>query len=301
MKPTLLVTVVIPAYNHAKYIQEAIDSVIDQTYKNIELIIINDGSSDKTHEKIMEKEEACRNRFVKFTYLNRENKGLINTLNEALNLTHGEYFSMLGSDDYYYRNKIEKQIDFFKNNVQYALHYGNVTFVNSKSQIIKNGKTKSFKSGFVFDKLIYKNFIPLPSVMVKTKIVKEIGGFDTRFFLEDYPLWLKIAKKYKIGFTTDSLTHYRVHNTQASGNILKMIKETEKILLDWKAEKYYKHAINQLYLRWFSDLVKTKHIKEAEYYMLKALPSSFYKPRFIRNYIKLYLKKRDIDQPPFGK
>src|SRR5471030_745000 len=94
-----LVSIAIPSYNHDRYIQECINSVINQDYENIELIIIDDGSTDKSVEKIKEMLFACGKRFVRFDFRSRENKGLSATLREATEWSNGIYFSVLASDD----------------------------------------------------------------------------------------------------------------------------------------------------------------------------------------------------------
>src|SRR5665647_800828 len=94
-----LISVAIPCYNHERYIQDCIKSVIDQDYENIELIIIDDGSSDNSVEKIKEMIPACEERFVRFGFRNRENKGLSATLNEAIEWCRGTYYSSIASDD----------------------------------------------------------------------------------------------------------------------------------------------------------------------------------------------------------
>ncbi|MGA6331370.1 glycosyltransferase family 2 protein, partial [Acinetobacter baumannii] len=102
-----LVSIVIPCYNHANFVQDCIQSVIAQTYQNIELIIIDDGSKDGSVEKIQEFIGECEKRFVRFEFRNRPNKGLSATLNEALEWCQGEYFSAIASDDMMLNDKIE--------------------------------------------------------------------------------------------------------------------------------------------------------------------------------------------------
>ncbi|EPK1752121.1 glycosyltransferase family 2 protein, partial [Acinetobacter baumannii] len=95
---TPLVSIVIPCYNHVDYVQDCIQSIIDQTYQNIELIIIDDGSKDESVLKINEMLKKCENRFSRFEFRHRPNKGLSATLNEALEWCQGEYFATLASD-----------------------------------------------------------------------------------------------------------------------------------------------------------------------------------------------------------
>ena len=107
-----LVSVVIPCYNHENFVQDSIQSVINQTYQNIELIIIDDGSKDGSVEKIQEMIPACQERFVRFEFRYRPNKGLSATLNEALEWCEGDFVSFLSSDDYYHKDKIFFQANY---------------------------------------------------------------------------------------------------------------------------------------------------------------------------------------------
>jgi len=104
--PEPLVSVVIPCYNHEKHVQECIQSIIDQDYQNIELIIIDDGSKDGSVGKIEEMILGCKVRFKRFEFRHRENVGLSSTLNEAIDWCEGGYFSPIASDDVLENNKI---------------------------------------------------------------------------------------------------------------------------------------------------------------------------------------------------
>ncbi len=290
MKIEPLVTFFIPSYNHIKYVEKSIISVCEQTYENLEVIVIDDGSTDGSSELISKLHEKYQ-----FKYIHRPNKGLIKTLNEALEIANGEYFSWGGSDDIFFKDKVEKQVKFFEKNLDYALCYGKMIFIDSNGNIIKEAKTKHNDSGYVFDSLIYRCFITLPTVMVKTSVLKEFGGFDENFFLEDYPLWLKISKKYQVGYLDEFLTYYRLHESNVSSNLVKMVKEVERILDEWKSDSLYNKAISKWYYRWFCDLSKTDNIKEAKEYMVKALPTSFYKPRYIKSVLRYLWKVKKIE------
>lgn len=281
-----LVTFFIPSYNHIKYVEQSIISVCEQTYQNLDVIVIDDGSIDGSHELISKLQEKYN-----FKYIHRPNKGLIRTLNEALEIAQGEYFCWGGSDDIFIKDKVEKQVKFFEKNPEYALCYGKMIFIDGNDKTIKEAKTKHNKSGYVFDDLIYRCFITLPTVMVKTDILKEFG-FDTNFFLEDYPLWLKIAKKYKIGFLDEILTYYRLHDTNVSNDLNKMIIEVNRILDEWKNDPIYPNAIAKWYYRWFCDLSKHNNLELSKKYMIKAFSKSFYKPRYIKCCIRYFLKAK---------
>ncbi|MEX3718054.1 glycosyltransferase family 2 protein [Acinetobacter baumannii] len=134
-----LVSIVIPCYNHANFVQDCIQSVIAQTYQNIELIIIDDGSKDGSVEKIQEFIGECEKRFVRFEFRNRPNKGLSATLNEALEWCQGEYFSAIASDDMMLNDKIEIQIDFLKNSIDSTIVgvFGGYNLIDDTDAIIK--------------------------------------------------------------------------------------------------------------------------------------------------------------------
>ncbi|MDR2407780.1 MAG: glycosyltransferase family 2 protein, partial [Bacteroidales bacterium] len=119
-----LVSVIIPAYNHEKYVQETITSIIEQTYKNIELIIINDGSKDATWQRILEMQDVCKARFTRVDFSTQENSGTCITLNRLIEKTHGEYVYLIASDDKAAPEAIEKEYAFLSKNPDYALAVG---------------------------------------------------------------------------------------------------------------------------------------------------------------------------------
>ena len=162
-----LVTVLIPSYNHQKYIKDAILSVINQTYKNIELIVIDDGSSDDSLQII-----RSLGKKYNFKYIIRENRGICATLNEALNMAKGVYFCGLGSDDMFFPEKIEKQVNFMLNNPEYAMCYSRVQLFNEKGYFELKAK-KNYKSGYIFKDLILENFIEAPTALIKTDVLKK--------------------------------------------------------------------------------------------------------------------------------
>ena len=111
-----LVSVIIPAYNHEKYVQETVKSIINQTYKNIELIIIDDGSTDNTWQKIQEIKEECEKRFKRVFFETKKNEGTCKTLTKLISLTQGEFVYLIASDDRAKPKAIEKEVAFLKKN-----------------------------------------------------------------------------------------------------------------------------------------------------------------------------------------
>src|ERR1700691_4977316 len=93
-----VVTAIVPVYNHEKYVIDSLRSIIRQDYLNVELIVINDGSKDRSNEMVLRIVEECKQRFLRFEYINRENRGLSATLNQALGMARGKHHSTLGCD-----------------------------------------------------------------------------------------------------------------------------------------------------------------------------------------------------------
>ena len=241
-----LVSVLIPAYNHENYIQETIESIINQTYPNIELIILDDGSKDKTWEKITELKPKCENRFVKIHFETKQNEGTCMTLNKLLKLSSGECVYIIASDDLAKPQAIEKEVKFLQDNPDYALAVGDNEYVDSMGKQIfrtqkaftsniKNAKYKTVKEflssklkiDFLSDdfgsyKTLYKeNYIP-NGYLIRKNIFETIGNFTKNAPLEDFWLMLQISKYKKIKYIDEILFSYRIHDTNTIGNSTRM-------------------------------------------------------------------------------
>lgn len=247
-----LVSVLIPAYNHENYIQETIESIINQTYPNIELIILDDGSKDKTWEKITELKPKCENRFVKIHFETKQNEGTCMTLNKLLKLSSGEFVYIIASDDLAKPQAIEKEVKILQDNPDYALAVGDNEYVDSMGKQIfrtqkaftsniKNAKYKTVKEflssklkiDFLSDdfgsyKTLYKeNYIP-NGYLIRKNIFETIGNFTKNAPLEDFWLMLQISKYKKMKYIDEILFSYRIHDTNTIGNSTRMRELTTK-------------------------------------------------------------------------
>lgn len=274
-----LVSVLIPAYNHENYIQETIESIINQTYPNIELIILDDGSKDKTWEKITELKPKCENRFVKIHFETKQNEGTCITLNKLLKLSSGEFVYIIASDDLTKPQAIEKEVKFLQDNPDYALAVGDNEYVDSMGKQIfrtqkaftsniKNAKYKTVKEflssklkiDFLSDdfgsyKTLYKeNYIP-NGYLIRKNIFETIGNFTKNAPLEDFWLMLQISKYKKMKYIDEILFSYRIHDTNTIGNSTRMRELTtqtrnyEQKLL----EKYLTNHKNDELLKTYNE------------------------------------------------
>lgn len=221
------VSVVMPTYNNEQFIGDAIESVLDQTYKQLELIIIDNFSDDNTEELVLSYNDP-RVKYMKF-----KNNGIIAaSRNVAIKHSTGEFIAFLDADDKWLPLKLERQVACLRANPEIALVYGlSKTF----GLISTDTYLKSGFSGKIFYKLIESNFIPCLTVMIRSSVLQNVGIFDEDEeikFAEDWELWLRISRKYSIGFVPEVLGCYRVHKTghsHSESQIQRATKVLEKI------------------------------------------------------------------------
>ena len=217
-----LCSVIMPAYNCEKYIAEAIESVIKQTYKNWELIIVNDASTDDT-EKIIKsyQEKDKRIKLISLT----ENQGVANARNTAIQNAKGRYIAFLDADDIWQKNKLQKQIQIL-NNSNTDISYTAYLMIDEAGQTIKE---RSIKEILKINDLLKENSIIFSSVVCKKESIKN-KRFKKEWYHEDYVFLLDLVKEDKIFKGIDeSLMQYRVHRNGRSFNKLIAAKYRWKI------------------------------------------------------------------------
>lgn len=222
-----LVSVIIPSYNHANFIQRCLKSLIAQTYENIELIIIDDGSRDNSTVKIMEMEMDLKSRFKKFTFISQENQGVCFTFNRGLDLVNGEYYQFLSSDDAMFEQYIEKQVDFLEQNSEFICSYSD-GFEIQTEDLEKNMYNNALRFS---DKLLFtsgdlrrfmlKNVfkMPSPAFMYRKETIEKIGYYDENLDFEDIDMFLRISREFKIGCLNEDLYIHRMHGYNTGKNI----------------------------------------------------------------------------------
>lgn len=279
-----LVTVIVPSYNHENYVSETVESIINQTYKNIELIVVDDGSRDNSVSILKDLQKLYN-----FKLITRENKGLCETLNEAISISNGKYIALCASDDIYLEHKIKTQVDFMENNKHFALCYSKVISFNNQGEK-KYPKSNKYKSGYIFYDLLKTNFVPAVTQMYRKDIFEVIGNFDKNLWIEDWDMLLRISNKYQIGFIDDYLAMYRNHDTNISGLKYsdKMYKNEKVILEKWSEVKDYDKYFAFWAVKWFCNLQKVDKIESKKY--LKYALKNFYLKKVFKALIKYYFR-----------
>jgi glycosyltransferase involved in cell wall biosynthesis len=217
--PSPYISVILPAYNCAPYLTEAIQSILQQTFANFELIIINDGSTDNT-EAIIRSFTDNRIVYVK----NEQNKGLIYTLNKGIELAKGKYIARMDGDDVCLPERLSRQKIFLDENQNIAAVATTITYINDQGNIIGawdlDQQTTSPQQ--IRKKLAYENCIAHPTIMIRADIAASFRYKDYQKNIEDYDLWLRLYNhKHSIAKLKDPQLHYRIHDSSITGVYLK--------------------------------------------------------------------------------
>lgn len=240
MEQCPLVSVLVPAYNHEQYVEETLQSVVDQTYENIELIVINDGSTDRTGGVIEEFIE--RNPGFRITYLEQTNEGICKTLNRGLKYAKGKYVALLSSDDIWTPYKIVKQVQLMERNDNIGLVFSDHYFLRVREITniratdykpnIRRCFIKSIQNVNMYEMLMTEDIIPALTVLMRRDCVDKLGGFDAELSAEDFDMWLRMAKEFPIAYIDEPLAYYRIHETNVSNKAMnaRAIKLIMKIL-----------------------------------------------------------------------
>lgn len=252
-----LVSVVIPCYNHSDFVQDCILSVINQTYNNIELIIIDDGSPDDSVVKIRQMLQACQQRFVRFEFRSRANKGLSATLNEALAWCQGSLFSVIASDDQMLAHKTQKQVQYMQQHADCAACFGGVHLIDNDNNLKSSRLTQAKEYSFE-DIILNKHDLPAATQMARLEIVKQLGGYNEKVKVEDWYMLLKMTANaaYKVSYLNEYLCNYRFHENNFSKNAQAMKKELLNILDEYQDHSLYKRAVitvHRIYIRSLFD------------------------------------------------
>jgi glycosyltransferase involved in cell wall biosynthesis len=215
-----LVTVIITAYNHENYIGEALRSLNEQTYRNIQLIIIDNASTDRTLAII---ERYLETHPQTMLVRQRRNIGLCGALNHGLSLANGKYLVDLSADDVFLPERIERQVQEFERLADdYAVIFSNAKHIDQNGKFIRHhyeideaGKTVNpIPTGDVYKDVLEKYFICTPTMMIRTDVLREMNGFDETLKFEDFDFWVRSSVRYRYFYQDEVLTLKR--NTPGS-------------------------------------------------------------------------------------
>ncbi|MBN2437572.1 MAG: glycosyltransferase [Deltaproteobacteria bacterium] len=215
------ISVIIPAYNHEKYIAAAINSVLSQGCQDFEIIIVNDGSTDSTEQMILTFQDQ------RIRYISQENSGAHSAINRGISLAEGEYISILNSDDIYLPNRLETCLTFLENNAHYSAAISTVEGIYSDGTPLKDrvtplsrfwldwyrGALPFFNEDKFYPNAFAKNIlITTSNLFARRKCFQECGGFKALRYAHDWDMLLRLAKRYQIHLIGEDLLKYRMHS-----------------------------------------------------------------------------------------
>lgn len=270
------VSVILTCYNGARWISEAIESVLAQTYRDFELLIIDDGSTDNSKEIAASyiSDERVR-------YIYQRNRGFSAAINKGIQESSGSLIGFVGQDDLWQPDKLELQVKYFGKHKNIDLVRSNYYSIDSEGRITRliKAKVPSFSSRQkMVEYLFLNNYIGFESVLVKKKCFDEVGLFDERMVgFSDHDMWLRIAGSFDVGYLDLPLVKKREHEFRLSKVRLDGVLKDEFLLVKKAIDRYpllkkvERKKLASLYYAWGIALLQKRHIKEAEQKLLKAI------------------------------
>lgn len=211
------VTAILLCYNHERFVRDCLQSVLDQTYKNIQVIIMDDCSRDSSPSVIREW-IASRNLDWMFIPHN-ENQGICRTINEALRAAQGEFISIVSVDDVWLPEKTERQVELMlRSSADVGVVYSDALQIDEAGNLLPETVMESaghadHPSGDVEETLCRGCFVPALTPLTRRRCYKEVGFYDESLFMEDWDMWLRISRQYQFAYCETPLAKYRIVST----------------------------------------------------------------------------------------
>ncbi len=279
------VSVIIPTYNREEYICETIQSVLSQTFKDFEIIVIDDGSTDNTKKKL----EAFGS---KIKLIEQKNSERAIARNNGVQNSSGEYIAFIDSDDLWINTKLEKQVEVLDNLKDIILTYSQCLRVDSQSNQRKTAKRQlQGYSGTIFEDLLFRNFIVSPTPLIRRTSFEQTSGFQTKYIpYEDWEFWLRLSLLGEFYFLSEPLAYYRIHPQQSvQRTSAEKIERVTTLLLEdsFKLKDINNEIKNKSLglanLRFCYWYIRTNDINTAKEKIKKAIelyPNFLYDPRW---------------------
>lgn len=240
------VSIVTPVYNAEKYIAKSIESVLNQTYQDFELIIINDGSKDNSEQIIQKYLNDTR-----IKYFPQENKGESVARNRGLDIAQGEYIAFLDADDMYYPNKIEEQLNFFNKNDDVDVVYTDIQIIDelgNNQNELKSEEIILNQNNFIAS-MLYRQLIPGPAaIMLRRKCIDNGLRYPENYLnAEDYMFTIQLALNFNFRYLPKKLYFYRRHKNNLTNNHIKQVESECRIIKSLGTQKIINIVRNTSY------------------------------------------------------
>lgn len=283
MKTNHLVSVVVPCYNASKYLKQSLLSVLSQTYNNLEIIVVDDGSIDESSIVVKKLQSEYTNFIIKYIY--QKNKGPAAARNQGISLACGDYIAILDSDDIWHPKKLELQVEKIKNPdkdivfssiIRFCGEFGTAKYFNQTNPPVFTTHDDYFESVLNLSNTQMANFFSI--LIPKSFFSNNLGYDESLITAEDWDLWLRIAsmKQYNIININEPLVYYRKYEQSLTRkfNTIKTLKNQIKIT--------YKHT-NKLKM----SIVKSSLLNKFQYFFSNAIYNNNYEDA--RIILQLYI------------
>lgn len=217
-----LVTVIALCYNHERFVLESLQSVVNQTYSNIELIIVDDFSTDNSVKNIL---KFIENNFFNKIIFNKNNLGNCRSFNNALKIAKGKYIIDLATDDVMLPERIAEQVEIFeKSSDKTGIVYSNGIYIHENSEPLKNGQILAdslMPQGDVYKHFLEGSFLMPCTMMIKKCVLDEMGGYDESLAYEDFDFWIRSSRTWEYTYVPKILSYQRIVKGSHSSNFYK--------------------------------------------------------------------------------
>ncbi|WP_410174045.1 glycosyltransferase [Marinobacter orientalis] len=232
-----------PTYNRAKFLPDAVASVLAQTYTDLELIIVDDGSTDDTRKVL---EPFLGDRRIRYFY--QENQGQSYARNLALEQATGNFIAFLDSDDLWAPDKLKKQLAVFRAHQEVDIVHGDEAIIDEQGSVVSLENMKRY-SGRITRKLLADNSVSITTALVRRRCFEAMGGFDTSLGVaDDYELWLRFSARYCFHYEPGIVASYRVMTDQISSDKRRRFDANERIIAEFLAR--YGETLSPAERRW---------------------------------------------------
>lgn len=282
------VTVRMSAYNHEAYVEQAILSIVNQTYQDFELIVIDDGSKDSTPQILERLSEEHG-----FYFERQENMGLCRTLNKLVGMAKGEYFTGCASDDFWPPTRLEEQVAALDASPKSALVHGIPAIVDDSGNVITDARYQlqhMLDGPEAFRDMIWRRKkFQTTTVMIRLSVCRELGGYDETIAVEDIDWMLRVTQKYPVKAVGKIWSYYRKHGenwTMTKAGAKKLVRSERQVAskLAFPAGVIFRFSGLPI---WF--LVARRSKLPSRYAYLLLLPLYFWNKLFLSNFVAVIL------------
>ena len=278
------VSIILPTYNRAHIIEKAIQSVLNQTYQDFELIIVDDGSTDNTEEiikKLQEKDKRIR--YIKL----ETNKGAAAARNEGIKIAHGKYITFQDSDDEWLPEKLEKQMKIFETTPEDIIVYTGFWRIDGDEKTYIPDINISNREGYIHKELLKGNFVGTPSILLKKETLEKVALFDECLQrCQDWDLVIRLSEYYNFKLIDEPLYTSHILKDSISANYEALILAMQIILSKYQYEIYNDHKIRKAWSMKFNSLAqyhlnKNDKKKAKQLYLLAIKLYPFWRGNYI--------------------